>query len=96
MGRTKSGRIVLGTLAAVIVLTASVSLAEPYKRVADPYKWCVVYGGDDGGGPNCGFLTWDQCMATAFGNGGFCRESMWYTGPADKPASTRRKKHSAR
>lgn len=37
---------------------------------ADPYKWCAVYGGEDGGGTNCGFVTIEQCRATISGMGG--------------------------
>ena len=30
---------------------------------AQNYPWCAYYsGGDDGGGTNCGFTTFEQCM----------------------------------
>jgi Protein of unknown function (DUF3551) len=39
------------------------------------YPWCAQYsGGGDGpgGARNCGFWTYQQCMATVSGNGGYC------------------------
>ena len=48
---------------------------------ADPYRWCAEYGGGRGGGTNCYFVTLQQCQASASGNGGFCRENPFYTGP---------------
>jgi len=45
----------------------------------DPYPWCAVYGGRNGaGGSNCGFRTWQQCMATVSGIGGFCEPNQFY------------------
>jgi Protein of unknown function (DUF3551) len=29
------------------------------------YPWCAEYGGRDGGGRNCGFWTYQQCVASA-------------------------------
>jgi hypothetical protein len=38
--------------------------------------WCADYGGGrGGGGTNCGFYSFDQCMATVRGIGGFCRQN---------------------
>jgi hypothetical protein len=48
---------------------------------ADPYKWCAQYGGEDGGGTNCGF-----------GMGGFCVPNPFYTGPDKTPAKHSRKR----
>jgi hypothetical protein len=37
---------------------------------AQNYPWCAYYSmGDDGGGTNCGFTTFEQCMETARGLG---------------------------
>jgi Protein of unknown function (DUF3551) len=57
--------------------------------IADPYKWCAVYGDD--GGSNCGFLTIEQCWATVSGIGGFCEPNQFYTGSAETAAMHRRK-----
>jgi hypothetical protein len=49
---------------------------------AQNYPWCAVYGGRGGGGQNCGFSTFDQCMAALSGNGGFCNRNTQYVPPA--------------
>ena len=37
---------------------------------AQNYPWCAIYGeGAVGGGTNCGFITFEQCMETASGLG---------------------------
>jgi len=46
------------------------------------YPWCAQYGGRDGGGRNCGFWTYQQCMATLWGNGGYCVANSMYRGPS--------------
>src|SRR5215475_14762946 len=49
---------------------------------AQNYPWCEDIGsGFDGGGTNCGFISLEQCMLTARGNGGFCRQNTQYEPP---------------
>jgi hypothetical protein len=43
------------------------------------YPWCVQYG-SRGGGRNCGFWTYEQCMAALSGNGGYCEANAMYRG----------------
>jgi hypothetical protein len=68
--------IVLSTLLlSTTALAPKPANALPY----DPYPWCAVYGGMFGGGAsNCGFSTWNQCMATVSGIGGFCQRNAFY------------------
>ena len=47
---------------------------------ADPYPWCAIYTGRDGGATNCGFVTLRQCRATVSGIGGFCDRNPRYNG----------------
>lgn len=56
---------------------------------ADPYKYCAVYDGQDGGGgTNCGFVTLAQCRATISGIGGVCAPNQFYDGVSfDGPRS---------
>ena len=62
-GRT----IMLATLALSSAVLAQVpASALPY----DPHPWCPVHCGRFGGASNCGFSTWNQCMATVSGIGG--------------------------
>ena len=63
---------------------------------AQNYPWCAIYGGGMGGATNCGFTTFQQCMATVSGMGGFCQPNTQY-----QPATTlapghwvRRKSHT--
>ena len=44
-------------------LFASPSSAEIYR------PWCAQYYGNNGGGTNCGFVSYEQCMMTARGAG---------------------------
>jgi hypothetical protein len=48
---------------------------------AQNYPWCAYYGGGRGGGTNCGFTTFDQCMANVSGIGGYCALNTQYVPP---------------
>ena len=63
--------IVLGIFAGSAALGSSAS--------AQNYPWCAIYGGADiGGASNCGFTTFEQCMVTLSGMGGFCARNTQY------------------
>jgi hypothetical protein len=66
-------------LFAVGLIAAAGALASSAQ--AQNYPWCAVYGGR-GGGQNCGFSTFQQCMATLSGMGGFCNRNTQYVPPA--------------
>lgn len=63
-----------------LATVAALAVFVPASGHADPYKWCAQYGGEDGGGTNCGFVTIEQCRATISGMGGFCVPNQFYTG----------------
>ena len=86
MRRLCSVFFALTTLAALDVFT-------PTAGQADPYKWCAAYGGGRGGGRNCCFVSFEQCMETIRGMGGFCEQNLFYTGPAERPVKRARKRH---
>jgi hypothetical protein len=44
------------------------------------YPWCANFA--DGAGANCGFTSYEQCMLTARGTGGYCAENSFYQRPA--------------
>jgi hypothetical protein len=48
---------------------------------AQNYPWCAEYSGDSGGAMNCGFVSYDQCMLTVRGMGGFCVVNTQYHPP---------------
>ena len=50
---------------------------------AQNYPWCAYYSGSmGGGGTNCGFVTFEQCMATVSGIGGICMRNTQFVPPA--------------
>ncbi len=59
---------VLSILFTTLSLGTDAALAAP---------WCTQYGGALSGGTNCGFYSYQQCMANAWGNGGFCRRNSF-------------------
>jgi Protein of unknown function (DUF3551) len=65
--------LMLSTIAATTVLIT------PSK--AQNYPWCAIYSGYDDGGTNCGFTTFEQCMATARGLGSNCQPNTQYQPP---------------
>jgi hypothetical protein len=67
-------------VAALAVAAATVFAGAPAQ--AQNYPWCEYMGGGfDGGGRNCGFVSFEQCMQSAFGNGGDCRRNTQYEPP---------------
>jgi hypothetical protein len=62
---------------ALIVTTAVGTPAH-----AQNYPWCAYYSGRGfGGATNCGFTTFQQCVATVSGIGGFCEQNTQYRPP---------------
>jgi len=54
---------------------------------AQNYPWCAHYSGL--GGTNCGFTTYEQCMATISGMGGSCMQNTQYAAPVPPPTGRR-------
>jgi hypothetical protein len=74
-------RILLLSLLLSFGILAGVS-AFGSVALAQNYPWCAQYsGGQNGGGQNCGFTTFEQCMATVSGIGGFCNLNTQYVPP---------------
>jgi len=75
-------------LAAVAAVLAGLGFPRPASAEIE-YPWCAYYGGgsDDGGGTNCGFVSWEQCMETARGMGNDCRPNPFYKGPIEPAGS---------
>jgi hypothetical protein len=48
---------------------------------AQDYPWCAQYSVGDENGLNCGFISFNQCMATVRGVGGFCILNNTYQPP---------------
>ena len=60
---------------AVAVTLAGLGSIAPVS--AAEYPWCAQYGGRDGG-RNCGFVSFQQCLATVHGMGGTCEQNQFY------------------
>jgi hypothetical protein len=65
-------------VAAILTAAAFTAFAPATPAAAAEYPWCAQYGGRDGG-RNCGFTSFQQCMATVSGIGGFCERNQFYT-----------------
>jgi hypothetical protein len=79
-------------ISAFLVAVAAAAAGTPAQ--AQNYPWCEYIGSMNGGGRNCGFVSFEQCMESARGNGSDCRRNTQYEPPA--PAvrqQTRRKAH---
>lgn len=77
---------VLGILAGAAAIST--------RAEAQNYPWCAEYsGGRGGGGTNCGFTTFEQCMATVSGIGGFCNRNTQYHPPARTSGPRYRPRH---
>jgi hypothetical protein len=76
--------VALGATAAATLLDARTAATA---RPAPP--WCANLGGRDGGW-DCGYFTFEQCMATARGLGGSCQPNPWAVwGPPSPPPPRR-------
>ena len=81
-----------GALAAGLAIAAISSFTQP-AAAAIEYPWCVQYsGGPNGGGRNCGFVSFDQCMMTARGAGGMCQPNVFYPGTTEPPQRVQHKR----
>jgi len=79
--------------AAAVIGAAMIGTAAPAQ--AQNYPWCAQYAmGDDGGGTNCGFVSYEQCMATLAGMGGFCNRNTQFRPVAGPSGELRARAHT--
>jgi len=75
-------------LFALAVTAAAIVSGTPAK--AQNYPWCAQYKGL-GGATNCGFVSFEQCLATVSGIGGFCMLNNTYQpSPRLRPSRVQR------
>jgi hypothetical protein len=67
------------------VLFATVAAGAPAHAQARDYPWCAIYAKD--GDSHCFFTSYEQCMATVSGIGGFCQHIA--SAPPASPARPR-------
>jgi hypothetical protein len=82
--------------AVLLILSLLAAAAATGGRAqAQNYPWCAHYsGGSMGGAMNCGFTTFQQCLDTVSGIGGFCERNDWYKPPVAAPVRHRSQRHS--
>jgi hypothetical protein len=65
-----------------LIAAAAIAATSAFLRPATAaieYPWCAQYSGEDGGGGrNCGFVSYEQCMQTVRGMGGGCEQNLFY------------------
>ena len=85
-------------LLAALLFASPLVASVPHSAEAEIYRpWCAQYYGFGGGGTNCGFISYEQCMMTAFGAGAWCVQNPWYLAYGDgsqKAAATARRARS--
>jgi hypothetical protein len=80
-------------LIAVSIVSATILLG-PSAR-AQNYPWCAHYSkGDDG--LSCAFVSFEQCMETVRGIGGFCMQNNTYQAPLGPHPSAQRRRLTQR
>ena len=78
-------------LVGLLVVPLLLSL-DPSPAAAQANRpWCAQYYGSFGGGTNCGFTSYQQCMMTAGpGTGAWCVRNPAYQGSGGRRARPRR------
>jgi len=72
-------RAAAAAMAFAAMVVTLVTVSNPAH--AQNYPWCAHYGTpyDD---TSCGFVSYEQCMASVSGIGGFCQRNDTYKPPA--------------
>ena len=60
-----------------VVTVALALFGDSGPSQAQTYPWCATYN-DAYGARNCGFVTFEQCLATVRGIGGFCGQNPMF------------------
>jgi hypothetical protein len=76
-------RSIFAASAVALALTAATLTAPAPARAAPYWPWCSQYG-PRSHAHSCAFVSWQQCMQTVSGIGGYC-----YQNPEQPPAAAR-------
>lgn len=80
-------------LSTVFCVTLGSAIIPTAAQAAIEYPWCVQYSsGEDSGGRNCGFVSYEQCMMTARGAGAACEVNLFYLDQQAKQKQQSRKR----
>ena len=80
------GRAMKFVLCCFGIVIATMAFGAPAH--ARDYPWCAFYTGPFSA-TNCGFDTYQQCMATVNGIGGYCQPNTMYVPPGGRPRRSR-------
>jgi hypothetical protein len=71
---------IMKTLLVVFGVLLATAVIAPRAQAQSNYPWCAHYGTpyDD---TSCGFTSFEQCMASVSGIGGFCERNDTYRPP---------------
>jgi uncharacterized protein DUF3551 len=83
----------MGLVIAAAAMAANVQAASAQESFFNK-RFCTQGGGDRGGSgqPDCGYNTWEQCIASARGLGRYCTENPFWRGSRDDPSTQGRGK----
>jgi hypothetical protein len=85
-------RSILAAAAAAIALSAA-TLSAPRPADAAPYwPWCSQYG-PRSNAHACAFASWEQCMQTVSGIGGYCYENREPPPATARPRPVRQRRY---
>ena len=70
-------RFILAVIAGATATLCCGGLAQAQRYTN--YRFCAIY--DQYTTTSCAFDTWQQCMATVSGRGGFCEPNPYYAPP---------------
>jgi hypothetical protein len=85
---------ILPTFAGSLILLVFGMLAAPATAQTN-YPWCSNFA-DGWGGTNCGFVSYEQCMQTVRGSGGYCGKNDMYRPQAAEPTTGAASAHRTR
>jgi hypothetical protein len=80
--------VALATLMLAIMIDVRPAGAQRFTN----YPWCLDAGGADSQFTSCAFNTFDQCMATGWGDGGICYRNPDYRPVTERPRQMPRRK----
>ena len=85
-------QFLLGLAAVIAAWTADVPSGSTQESFFNS-RFCTMGGGDRSSGmPDCGYNTWEQCVASARGLGRYCSENPnWRPQASNSTRRTRRK-----
>ena len=78
---------------AVLTLLTAVLIQSRPGQTASYWPWCAQYF-DAGAKHECSFISWEQCMGSVRGIGGYCHANPYAPPPA--PARSARSNHRSR